>query len=172
MAGLVPAIHALFAEVKDVDARHKAGHDGEPYHSVWLYSPTSSCVRSTASTDLNISRMRASDAGLSTTTTSSGLLEEARTSPQVPSSTVTRTPLTVTRSRIFCPATLSPFCFAAWKCATTSSTMPYLVSSGQCGDMVGEDQVLGSACLRSAMLFPGLRSSMSQTASANTSPSS
>jgi hypothetical protein len=26
MAGLVPAIHGLFAK-KDVDARHKAGHD-------------------------------------------------------------------------------------------------------------------------------------------------
>jgi hypothetical protein len=28
MAGLVPAIHALAAGKKDVDARHKAGHDG------------------------------------------------------------------------------------------------------------------------------------------------
>jgi hypothetical protein len=28
MAGLVPAIHA-FAAHKDVDARHKAGHDGQ-----------------------------------------------------------------------------------------------------------------------------------------------
>ena len=27
MAGLVPAIHALLCGVKDVDARHKAGHD-------------------------------------------------------------------------------------------------------------------------------------------------
>jgi hypothetical protein len=27
MAGLVPAIHALLARSKDVDARHKAGHD-------------------------------------------------------------------------------------------------------------------------------------------------
>jgi hypothetical protein len=28
MAGLVPAIHGLFHELKkDVDARHKAGHD-------------------------------------------------------------------------------------------------------------------------------------------------
>ena len=62
-----------------------------------------------ASTALNISRMRASDTGLSTTTTSSGLLDEARTRPQVPSSTVTRTPLTVTRSRIAWPATFSPF---------------------------------------------------------------
>jgi len=33
MAGLVPAIHA-FLYFQDVDARHKAGHDGErPYHS-------------------------------------------------------------------------------------------------------------------------------------------
>jgi hypothetical protein len=28
MAGLVPAIHVLFAAKKVVDARHKAGHDG------------------------------------------------------------------------------------------------------------------------------------------------
>jgi hypothetical protein len=27
MAGLVPAIHALAANKKDVDARHEAGHD-------------------------------------------------------------------------------------------------------------------------------------------------
>jgi hypothetical protein len=29
MAGLVPAIHVLGDTQKDVDARHKAGHDGE-----------------------------------------------------------------------------------------------------------------------------------------------
>ena len=29
MAGLDPAIHAFRAEGKDVDARHKAGHDAE-----------------------------------------------------------------------------------------------------------------------------------------------
>jgi hypothetical protein len=30
MAGLVPAIHVCFlAAAEDVDARHKAGHDGE-----------------------------------------------------------------------------------------------------------------------------------------------
>src|SRR5215467_7854046 len=162
MAGLVPAIHALFAEVKDVDARHKAGHDGEPDHSVWLYSPTSGWVRSTLSTALNISRMRASDTGLSTTTTSSGLFEEARTRPQVPSATVTRTPLTVTRSRIGCPATASPFCRAASKWCTTSSTTPYFASSAQCGDMVGDCQVFGSAFLSCDIFFPGLRSSMSQ----------
>jgi hypothetical protein len=28
MAGLVPAIHVLGLVKKDVDARHKAGHDG------------------------------------------------------------------------------------------------------------------------------------------------
>jgi hypothetical protein len=27
MAGLVPAIHVFLDEYKDVDARHKAGHD-------------------------------------------------------------------------------------------------------------------------------------------------
>jgi hypothetical protein len=30
MAGLVPAIH-VFAAKKDVDARHKAGHDDEKF---------------------------------------------------------------------------------------------------------------------------------------------
>src|ERR1700689_753387 len=29
MAGLVPAIHVLDTEKKDVDARHEAGHDGK-----------------------------------------------------------------------------------------------------------------------------------------------
>jgi hypothetical protein len=35
MAGLVPAIHVLFdaAAKKDVDARHKAGHDEDERHS-------------------------------------------------------------------------------------------------------------------------------------------
>jgi hypothetical protein len=28
MAGLVPAIHVFIAAKQDVDARHKAGHDG------------------------------------------------------------------------------------------------------------------------------------------------
>jgi hypothetical protein len=33
MAGLVPAIHALVAgSLKDVDARHKAGHDESEVH--------------------------------------------------------------------------------------------------------------------------------------------
>jgi hypothetical protein len=27
MAGFIPAIHAFLAGAKDVDARHKAGHD-------------------------------------------------------------------------------------------------------------------------------------------------
>src|SRR5262249_21246580 len=75
---------------------------------VWLYAPTSGWVRSTASTDFNMLPMRASETGLSTTTTRSGLLEEARTRPQVPPSTVTRTPLTVTRFLIGWPATISP----------------------------------------------------------------
>ena len=34
MAGLVPAIHVLFRDGKDVDARHKAGHDVD---GVFLY---------------------------------------------------------------------------------------------------------------------------------------
>jgi hypothetical protein len=36
MAGLVPAIHALLLWIKDVDARHKAGHDGKPRTKVMV----------------------------------------------------------------------------------------------------------------------------------------
>jgi hypothetical protein len=119
-----------------------------------------------------MARMLVSDVGLSTTTTSSGLLEEARTRPQVPSASVTRTPLTVTRSRIFWPATAAPLAAASWYCPVMRSTTPYLASSSQWGDMVGEPQVLGSAFLRSARDWPGLWSSRSQTAMAVTRPSS
>jgi hypothetical protein len=43
MAGLVPAIHVFLdaAPKQDVDARHKAGHDGV-YHSARLLSFTAS----------------------------------------------------------------------------------------------------------------------------------
>jgi hypothetical protein len=34
MAGLVPAIHGFACCTKDVDARHKAGHDGEVVHQL------------------------------------------------------------------------------------------------------------------------------------------
>jgi hypothetical protein len=34
MAGLDPAIHVLAAGKKDVDARHKAGHDEAKSHQV------------------------------------------------------------------------------------------------------------------------------------------
>src|SRR5476651_76103 len=98
--------------------------------------------------------MRCSDTGLSTTTTSSGLLEDARTRPQLPSATVTRTPLTVTRSRIGWPATFSPFFCNASKCFTTLSATPYLVSSAQCGDMVGDAQLFGPPPPRSPLPFP------------------
>jgi len=33
MAGLVPAIHVLAAIKKDVDARHKAGHDEQQQYA-------------------------------------------------------------------------------------------------------------------------------------------
>jgi hypothetical protein len=48
---------------------------------------------------LNMAFIISSDVGLSHTTTSSGLLDEARTSPQVPSCSTMRMPLTVTSSR-------------------------------------------------------------------------
>ena len=51
-----------------------------------------------------MARMLASEVGLSTTMTNSGLFEDARTSPQVPSSRTTRMPFTVITSRTFWPA--------------------------------------------------------------------
>jgi hypothetical protein len=45
MAGLVPAIHVLLPALKkeDVDARHKAGHDGgDVVASVYVIAPTRS----------------------------------------------------------------------------------------------------------------------------------
>ena len=55
-----------------------------------------------------------------------------------------------------CPAIFSPFACIASKCFTTLSTTPYLVSSAQCGDMVGDPQVLGSASFSSAIVFVGI----------------
>ena len=62
----------------------------------------------------NIARILASEAGLSTTTTSDGLLDEARTRPQVPSSSVTRTPLTVTTRGDGLAQQLLAFRLQAW----------------------------------------------------------
>jgi hypothetical protein len=40
MAGLVPAIHVLFAaEKKDVDARNKCGHDGGELFAPYINKP-------------------------------------------------------------------------------------------------------------------------------------
>jgi hypothetical protein len=61
---------------------------------------------------------------------------------------------------------------AASKYFTTASTTLYFTSSAQRGDMVGDDQVFGSAFFRSAIDLPRARSSMSQTAIAETRPSS
>src|SRR5690606_30829070 len=44
---------------------------------VWLYAPTSGPRRKSSSIASNICRVRSAETGLSTTTTSSGLLEEA-----------------------------------------------------------------------------------------------
>ena len=47
MAGLVPAIHALLSyEREDVDARHKAGHDGALCCYAWLAAdlPSAACA--------------------------------------------------------------------------------------------------------------------------------
>src|SRR5471032_931532 len=98
---------------------------------------------------LNMARILASDAGLSTTTTRDGLLDEARTRPQVPSSSVTRTPLTVTSLTIFWPLIVSPRAFRPSYSFTIASTTAYFRSSGQNGAMVGEPQVLGSVATRS-----------------------
>src|SRR5687767_7759264 len=116
--------------------------------------------------------MRSSEAGLSTTTISEGLLEEARTRPHVPSSNVTRTPLTVTTLVIVLPRIFSPFSNFAWNFFVISSTTPYFLSSGQKGPMVGDPHVLGSAFLRSDRDLSALRSIMRQMATAVRTPSS
>ena len=73
------------------------------------------------------------------------MFDEARTSPHVPSSAVTRTPFTVVTSRIFCPMIGSPVSRIAWMRFVTFSITPYFTSSPQCGDIVGVPQVFGSA---------------------------
>ena len=56
-----------------------------------------------ASRSSKIARSSASDVGLSQTTTRFGVLDEARTRPQPPFSSITRAPLTVTISVMRCP---------------------------------------------------------------------
>ena len=126
----------------------------------------------------NMSRIRCSLTGLSTTTTSSGLLDDARTRPQLPSSTVTRTPLTVTRSRIGWPATFSPF-FASprnasprcrrcriWprrrNAATWSATTRF--SAGRLSDPPSTCQVRDRASRRSRSPRSGRRHSRGRSA--------
>ena len=62
--------------------------------------------------------MRASDTGLSATTTNSGLFDEARTKPQLPSSTVKRIPLTAFISAIAWPASGTLAAVASGHCRT------------------------------------------------------
>jgi len=47
MAGLVPAIHVLPAMPEDVDARHKAGHDGFTFKPLRLQLEMSTMFRKT-----------------------------------------------------------------------------------------------------------------------------
>src|SRR5471032_2642266 len=120
-----------------------------------------------------MARILASDAGLSTTTTSDGLLDEARTRPQVPSSRVTRTPLTVTTLTIFWPSKVSPLSFSAVYSCTIASTTAYFLSSGQKGAMVGEPQLCGSPSYSPDSLAPGpAASSILSTWMPATTPSS
>ena len=47
MAGLVPAIHVFFfGSRKDVDARHRAGHDGEYAQLRRIYRLSARCTAS------------------------------------------------------------------------------------------------------------------------------
>jgi hypothetical protein len=58
MAGLAPAIHALlFRPVKeDVDARHKAGHDGKSRHSAAMRTSGTAALMSTAMCTHNVTK--------------------------------------------------------------------------------------------------------------------
>ena len=125
------------------------------------------------STSLNIARILACEAGLSTTTTSEGLFDEARTRPQVPSSSVTRTPFTVTTDMIFWPSSFSPFSARAEYSFTIASTTAYFFSSGQKGAMVGEPQLCGRASYSDDSFAPApALSSISSTWMPATMPSS
>src|SRR6185312_13676659 len=121
------------------------------------------CFFSRASMSENMARIFFSETGLSTTTTSDGLLDEARTRPQVPSSSVTRTPFTVTSFMIFWPRMVSPFACNPSYSFTIASTMPYFLTSGAKGAMVGEPHVLGRSATSSDIFFPPARSSISST---------
>ena len=55
MAGLVPAIHVFRAARKDVDARHKAGHDGR---EIAIYRETYSAARFAALANFFSTRSR------------------------------------------------------------------------------------------------------------------
>jgi hypothetical protein len=49
MAGLVPAIHVLtWAQKKDVDARHEAGHDDRDFRRVVISDDENTQKRNTA----------------------------------------------------------------------------------------------------------------------------
>ena len=73
---------------------------------------------------------------LSTTTTISGLFDEARTSTQDPSSSATRTPLTVITRRSCGPGSCRRPPPAPGTPPRRWSTTPYFTSSAQCGHMV------------------------------------
>src|SRR3990167_1338482 len=80
--------------------------------------------------------MSSSDWVLSTTTTISGLFDEARTSTQEPSSRCTRTQLTVITSVILRPRIEPPAANRSSYSFTTSATTPYFFSSSQCGQLM------------------------------------
>jgi hypothetical protein len=116
--------------------------------------------------------MSSSDWVLSTTTTISGLLDEARTRTHEPSSRWTRTPLTVITSVILRPRIEPPAANRSWYSFTTSATTPYFTSSPQCGLMVSEVKATGRALRMSDSFTPGLRSSMARMAAAAVRPQS
>ena len=115
----------------------------------------------------------ASETGLSTTTTSSGLLDEARTRPQVPSSVMTRMPLTVTRSTMRDPAIFSPAAAIALKrCHDPLDDAVFHLIGAMAPTWSASPRSWADRDRDRPSTRPGLRSSMSSTAIAVTTPSS
>ena len=130
------------------------------------------CARR-ASISANMARILASEAGLSTTTTSDGLLEEARTRPQVPSSRVTRTPLTVTTLRRSSgPAAFRPC--PSGRCIPSPSPRPRHISCrrGRRAPWWASPRFCGRPSYSADNFLPPARSSISSTWMPATMPSS
>jgi hypothetical protein len=99
-------------------------------------------------------------------------VEEARTKPQAPFSSITRAPFTVTTRSIRRPPSAPPSAAAASIRATIRRERRTSARRGRRATSVGVDQVRGRARRRSDIERPGLRSRSLQISTATRIPSS